>query len=158
VKKYLLDTNAVAERRNPKPHGGVLDWPRELRDEQLLLGQGLLADCNEEWNERGLKIVSKLRRLNRVERLAASAQILPMDAVCFGEGARLLQGEQEHLLEDRMIAATARIHGLIVATRNEGDFLQLDVAVVNPFRGEGCSAEAWKQLVPRVIDRRYRGK
>ena len=37
------------------------------------------------------------------------------------------------LLEDAMIAATARVHKLIVATRNEGDFGQLEVRIVNPF-------------------------
>jgi predicted nucleic acid-binding protein len=57
-----------------------------------------------------------------------------MDAVCFREWARLLEGKQEHLLEDAMIAATARIHGLVVATRNDKDFAQLDVPIENPFR------------------------
>jgi predicted nucleic acid-binding protein len=33
-----------------------------------------------------------------------------------------------------MIAATARVHGLIVATRNERHFRQLDVELVNPFQ------------------------
>ena len=36
--------------------------------------------------------------------------------------------------EDAMIAATARIYGLTVATRNESDFRHLEVAVVNPFK------------------------
>jgi predicted nucleic acid-binding protein len=36
-----------------------------------------------------------------------------------------------------MIAATARIHGLVVATRNDKDFAQLDVAAENPFHMEG---------------------
>jgi hypothetical protein len=39
-----------------------------------------------------------------------------------------------HLIEDVMIAATARVHDLIVATRNERDFKQLQVNVVNPFQ------------------------
>ena len=68
-----------------------------------------------------------------MERLAASAQILSMDAACFREWARLMEGKQDHLLEDAMIAATARIHELVVATRNERDFAQLDVPVENPF-------------------------
>jgi hypothetical protein len=69
-----------------------------------------------------------------VDRLAASAQ---MDRVCFREWARWPAGKPEHLLEGRMIAAMARIHGLIVRTRNEVDLAELDVVVVNPFRGDG---------------------
>jgi len=33
-----------------------------------------------------------------------------------------------------MTAATARVHHLIVATRNEADFRQLDVRILNPFK------------------------
>ena len=80
------------------------------------------------WNEAGGRAW--------VERLAASSQILPINVACFRESARLLEGKQEHLLEDAMIAATARIHGLIVATRNDQDFAQLDVPVLNPFRND----------------------
>jgi predicted nucleic acid-binding protein len=36
--------------------------------------------------------------------------------------------------EDAMIAATGRVDGLTVATRNERDFAHFDVAVLNPFR------------------------
>jgi predicted nucleic acid-binding protein len=40
----------------------------------------------------------------------------------------------EELSEDAMIAATARVHGLVVATRNERGFRNFDVQVVNPFK------------------------
>ena len=39
-----------------------------------------------------------------------------------------------HLLEDAMIAATARVRGLQVATRNQKDFALFDVDTINPFR------------------------
>jgi toxin FitB len=40
----------------------------------------------------------------------------------------------ETLGEDTMMAATARVHGLTVATRNERDFAHFDVAAFNPFK------------------------
>lgn len=58
---------------------------------------------------------------------------LPMDSACFREWARLMWGKQPELIEDAMIAATARVHGLQVATRNEKDFRQLGVKTFNPF-------------------------
>lgn len=138
MKKYLLDTNVVSELRRPKPHGGVLSWLKELRDEQLFLSAVTFGEL-----QRGIE---RIRAQNRtkaeeieswVERLTGTSQILPMDAICFREWARLMEGKQEHLLEDAMIAATARIHGLVVATRNDKDFAQLNVPVENPFRVEG---------------------
>ena len=138
MKKYLLDTNVVSELRKPKPHGAVLAWLRELRDEQLFLSAVTFGEL-----QRGIERTRAQNRIKAeeieswVERLGGAAQILSMDASCFREWARLMEGKQDHLLEDAMIAATARIHGLVVATRNDADFAQLDVPVVNPFRDDG---------------------
>ena len=57
-----------------------------------------------------------------------------MDAACFREWGRIMHGKPSDLMEDAMIAATARVHHLIVATRNERDFSQLDVRILNPFK------------------------
>lgn len=137
MKKYLLDTNIVSELRKPKPHGGVLAWLKQLRDEQIFLSAVTLGELQRGIERtRGRDRIKAVEIETWVERLAASTQVLSMDAMCFREWARLMEGKQDHLLEDAMIAATARIHGLVVATRNDKDFAQLDVPVENPFHSE----------------------
>jgi len=71
---------------------------------------------------------------NWVDQLEMSKNVLAMDSLCFREWARLMEGKSDHLLEDAMIAATARVHALTVATRNENDFALLAVELINPFR------------------------
>jgi hypothetical protein len=69
-----------------------------------------------------------------VDQLAEVYEVLPMDAECFRDWARIMDSKAAELAEDAMIAASARVHRLIVATRNERDFKQLDVKTFNPFK------------------------
>ena len=59
-----------------------------------------------------------------------------MDATAFREWARLKHGKSDTLIENAMIAATARVHRLTVATRNVRDFQVFGVDIFNPFDGE----------------------
>ena len=52
------------------------------------------------------------------DRVAATYNVLPMDAASFRIWARLMHRRSNTLYEDAMIAATAKRHKLIVATRN----------------------------------------
>jgi predicted nucleic acid-binding protein len=63
-----------------------------------------------------------------------SFAFVPMDTACFREWSRLMTGRTSTLRDDAMIAATGRVHGLTVATRNERDFKHLGVEIVNPFK------------------------
>jgi predicted nucleic acid-binding protein len=45
-----------------------------------------------------------------------------------------MAGKAGALREDAMIAATARVRGLTVATRDEKDFKHLGVDILNPFK------------------------
>lgn len=135
MNRFLLDTNVVSEVRKPRPHGAVLSWISELQADQIYLSAVTIGEL-----QTGVELT---RRQNPekadeielwVDQLAESSQVLPMDAPCFREWARLMKGKTEHLLEDAMIAATARIHNLTVATRNEKDFKPLGVRVLDPFK------------------------
>ena len=56
-----------------------------------------------------------------------------MDAGAFRCWARLTHGIPADLIADAMIAATAVVHNLTVATRNLRDFERLGVPAFNPF-------------------------
>ena len=34
---YLLDTNIISELRKPKPHGAVLEWYKNITEEDLFI-------------------------------------------------------------------------------------------------------------------------
>jgi predicted nucleic acid-binding protein len=56
-----------------------------------------------------------------------------MDGRTFREWAWLVHARSDTLYEDAMIAATARVHGLTVVTRNIKDFRVFDVPLLDPF-------------------------
>ena len=125
----------VSEVRKPKPHGAVVAWLADLRDDQIFLSAVTLGELQAGIELTRRQNPEKATEIERwVDQLEASYQILPMDTVSFREWGRLVHGKSDHLIEDGMIAATARTHGLIVATRNEDDFKQLNVPVFNPFK------------------------
>jgi predicted nucleic acid-binding protein len=135
VIRYLLDTNIVSELRKHKPHGAVLAWMDTLRPEQIFISAVIIGEL-----QAGVELTRKNDPAKAAEienwlaMVESSFALLPMDAACFREWARLKAGKPSELIEDAMIAATARVHGLQVATRNEKDFRQFQVASFNPFR------------------------
>jgi hypothetical protein len=134
MKRFLLDTNVVSELRKPQPHGAVVTWLKQLRDEQLFLSAITLGELQAGIERTRAQDAKKAEEIESwVDQLADSIQVLPMDAPCFREWARLMNGKSDTLAEDATIAATARVHGLTVATRNERDFKVLCVALLNPF-------------------------
>jgi predicted nucleic acid-binding protein len=56
-----------------------------------------------------------------------------MDSAAFTAWAKLMHRKSDTFHEDAMIAATAKVHGLTVATRNVADFQALGFEVFNPF-------------------------
>ncbi|MGB7556738.1 MAG: type II toxin-antitoxin system VapC family toxin [Candidatus Korobacteraceae bacterium] len=135
MKRYLLDTNVVSEVRKHKPHGAVVAWLADLRDDQVFLSAVTMGELQAGIELTRRQNPEKAKEIELwVEQLEASYQILPMDTASFREWGRLVHGKSDHLIEDGMIAATARIHELVVATRNEDDFNQLSVPVFNPFK------------------------
>jgi toxin FitB len=68
-----------------------------------------------------------------IDDVAAAYNVLPMDTGAFRCWVRLMQGQPIDVVADAMIAATAVVHHLTVATRNPRDFERLGVPALNPF-------------------------
>lgn len=131
---FLLDTNIVSELRKPKPHGGVVAWVSAQEATLLYLSAMTIAELQrgvemtrEQDSEKALQIEAWL------EQLMYTGQVLAMDAAVCREWARLMHGRSDTLVEDAFIAATARVHRLVVVTRNVRDFKTLGVETLNPF-------------------------
>lgn len=136
MNQYLLDTNVVSELRKPRPHPGVVAWVEDQNDEQLFLSAVTMGELQAGIERTRRQDPAKAREIETwADQLAALYQVLAMDTPCFREWGRLMDRKPNQLLEDAMIAATARVHHLIVVTRNETDFKQLGVSILNPFKG-----------------------
>jgi len=132
---YLVDANVLCEPTKPRPDEHVVEWlrlhEREIVVDPIILGEirfgiHLLAAGNrrrhlEHWFEKGVRRV----------------HCLPWDASSGLRWAKLLADlrsiGQAMPIKDSLIAATALVHGLTVATRNTRDFANAGVKVANPF-------------------------
>lgn len=131
---YLLDTNIVSELRKPKPHGGVMAWLESVDDAHLHLSAVTIGEIQAGIELTRQQDPAKAADIEAwLDMLATAYNVLPMDAATFRRWARLMHRQSDTLYEDAMIAATAQIHGLTVATRNEADFKALGMEVLNPF-------------------------
>ena len=131
---FLLDTNVVSELRRQRPHGGVVAWLESVDETQLYVSAVTLGEI-----QAGIELTreqdpGKAADIEAwLELVAGAYNVLPMDAPTFRAWARLMHRKSDTLYEDAMIAATAKVHGLTVATRNVADFHALGLEVFNPF-------------------------
>ena len=131
---YLLDTNIVSELRKLRPHGAVVAWLEAVADEDLHLSAVTLGEI-----QIGIEMTREQDALKAAEieawadQVAATYNVLPMDATTFRVWAKLMHRQSDTVYEDAMIAASAIVHHLTVVTRNVRDFERFNVPLFNPF-------------------------
>ena len=133
--KFLVDANVLCEPTKPQCVQKAVDWLRAN-----------VVDCvadavvvGEIW--RGIDRLPAGRKRTNLEAWFAglrtrvhSLDWTPDVAIVWGGLINEIQRSGFTVgLKDTMIAATAKLHGLTVATRNVDDFTRCGVEVVNPF-------------------------
>ena len=132
---FLVDANVLSEPTKTTPNQRCLEWlkrhEREIAVDPIVLGEIRF----------GILLLAKGRRRRKLERWFDAGvqllQCLPWEAETGLRWAELLatlrRSGRAMPIKDSLIAATALVHGLTVATRNRSDFEKAGVKVVDPF-------------------------
>jgi predicted nucleic acid-binding protein len=132
----LLDTNVLSElRKGARADPRVRAWIETVDDGDIHLSTLVLGELR-----RGIELVRKKdpRQAVALERWLTrivadhSERILPVDHRVAEEWGRLMARRSGSVV-DTLVAATALVHGLTLATRNVKDVSWTGVAYVNPF-------------------------
>ena len=138
---FLLDTNAISEWVKPRPDPGIVLWLDEVDEDRTYLSVITLGELRK-----GVDRLAGGRRRDQLDQWLTSElperfgeRMLPVDGAIAGQWGRLLaQAESAGTPVggiDALIAATAKVHGLQVVTRNVGHFRHTGVDVICPWHG-----------------------
>jgi toxin FitB len=136
---FLLDTNVVSEWTKPHPNPGVVQWLETVNEDEVFLSVVTFAELRH-----GIERLAPGARRRKLEQWLRSelparfeGRIALIDGAVADEWGRLVaqreaSGKSIHAM-DALIAATARVHGLTLVTRNVSDFSASLKTLVNPW-------------------------
>ena len=133
---FLLDTSVVSELRRRQADPNVAAWARSVALPSLFLSAITIEEI-----EIGVMLAERrdprqgavLRAWLETQVLTSFAdRILPVD-VTVARRSAAIHVPDPRPIRDGLIAATALVHGLTVATRNTADFDPIGVPTTNPW-------------------------
>jgi predicted nucleic acid-binding protein len=131
---YLLDTNIISELRRPKPHGAVMQWYKNIAEEDLFISAVTIGEIQAGIELTRTQDKKKAEILEQwLQSISNLHNVLPMTGLTFRLWAKLMHSQTNTVREDAMIAATAIEKDLIVVTRNTKDFKRFKLQLLNPF-------------------------
>jgi predicted nucleic acid-binding protein len=133
----LIDTCVLSELRKKIPNQGVIDWFAARSVPTLYLSVLTLGEL-----KKGITALEEVKRretlLNWLESdlpLFFSGRILSIDTdVAIRWGELLAVAKRPMPAIDSLLAATASHHAMSVVTRNQRDFEDFGIEVINPWR------------------------
>jgi predicted nucleic acid-binding protein len=136
---YLLDTNIISELVAKHPNGRVLEWIDALDSNHVFLSVITIGELRK-----GIEKLPASARKDALSNwlttdlvLRFSGRILPLDIDVMLTWGRLTgqleQSGRPLPAIDSLIAALALHHNYTLVTRNEADFKDTGVAVINPW-------------------------
>lgn len=132
---YLLDTSVVSEARRRYGDPRVAQWLRSVPHQELFLSALVPGEIR-----RG---IDRLRARDPAQAEALDAwlegihrrfahRILPIDTTIAEEWGRLSAGDPVPVV-DALMAATAKVHQMVLVTRNVADVARTGVRLLNPW-------------------------
>ena len=134
---YILDTNVISElRKGRKTHPNVRKWAEPLPSASLYISVVSVLEL-----EIGILLVDRRdKQQGAILRAWMDGHVLPTFSsrilaidTAVAQRCATLHVPNPRSDRDALIAATALVHGLTVATRNVADFERTGVGVVNPW-------------------------
>jgi predicted nucleic acid-binding protein len=133
---YLIDTNVISElRKGERAQREVVAWFSNLAEEEVFLSVLTLGEIRrgiEGIRRRDAAAAASLESwLGRIAE-AHAERIVPLDRAVAEEWGRLNVPDPLPVV-DGLLAATAKVAGLTLATRNAVDVARPGVSLFNPF-------------------------
>jgi predicted nucleic acid-binding protein len=134
---FLIDTNIVSEvRKKARCDRRVAAWYASVQDGDLYLSVLVVGEIRKgiELARRRdpTKAAALERWLNEID-TAFAERILPVDRVVTDEWGRM-SAQRPIPVVDGLLAATAKVYGMTLVTRNDTDIAGLGANVLNPFK------------------------
>lgn len=134
---FLVDTNVVSElRKGARANPRVAAWFAGLAEEEVYLSVltvGEIRNGIERIRRRDRRAATALDRWLRTLVRDYEDRLLPVDRAVAEQWGRLNVPDPVPVV-DGLLAATAAVHGLVLATRNVKDLERTQVALFDPFR------------------------
>jgi predicted nucleic acid-binding protein len=136
--KFLLDTNVISEiRKRDRADPNVARWVARTPVEEIGTSVIVLAEIRRGIELKRRRDPQQAKALDgwfAQMRIRLGDRVLPIDEPIADAWARLAIPDPLPLI-DGLLAATAKVHGLTLVTRNVADISPTGVVFLDPFSG-----------------------